>query len=804
MSELAWRIIPRPEQAAPSLTETAPVLVVHMCADGTVLHADTDAETFAGYRAEDIAGRAFWQEVAHPDDQWTLNQVFQRACEEHRRATVSVRFATAHRQERLARLYVLPAAPQAEADIEAIAFDVSEQVEVETVFHQSEALYRAFLEQSPMGILHLDDAGTVTFENHAFRQIVGEGVDDAWIGRCAMDIDGLEARIKPLIGRMLEEGTPLRGEAATYRRSRKRGPMHLIVHGSPIRRPSGEIIGGVMMIEDVTEQHRHAGELKLRDRYVKAETALREAVLADLNETVFVHEAAAILGETTRADRVHLLIHLGDEGNCATRAVWVRDDAYESFSLYVDSGEYPALRAAVVQGHRLHLSNHGTAADADDLIKLTEAGEVVWIPFFDTGRLGGFVLFERMACPVDPALACWMPSEQRLMERLVRLFEALWSWIQVGQRYRLTVATIEDCLFTFAFADEGRHYLFITPQIKALTGYGVEEILAAGASWTEALVHPEDRALLNAHDDALRSDGESRLTYRIRHADGSLRWLSEQATLLRDAAGRVTISGILTDVTEQKDAEAILLSARAQAASASRLKSTFVSTMSHELRTPLGAINGFADLLADELAEWEGQTGTTLPPQIHEFTEAVRQNAKRLVMLADDLFVLSNMEIGALRLERAAVPLHPLVEKAASSIKARLAEKNVALQLDLDSAALAVFGDAYRIEQILDNLLSNAAKFTHDGHVAVRTRCTGREILLEVADTGIGIGQKHLGKLFTPFLQEDNRLNRRYGGTGLGLALVKRLLDVMNGRIEVESVKDEGSVFRVFLPVAEG
>jgi PAS domain S-box-containing protein len=678
---------------------------------------------------------------------------------------------------------------------------VTEQTEVEAVLLQSEALYRVFLEQSPMGILHLDAAGVVTFENHAFRQIVGEGVEDAWIGRHPAAIPGLEPHLKPLISRMLEDGTPLRGAAATYRRRGASAPSHLVVHGSPIRQPGGAIVGGVMMIEDVTEARRRADELRLRDRYVKAETALREAVLADLNETVFVHEAAAILGETAGADRVHVLIHLGDEGHCATRAVWTAAAAYDSFSLYIDSGLYPALRDAVVNGRSLHLRLSEAAEGAKALLRLTEAEEVIWMPFFDAGRLGGFVLLERIALPDE----AWPAVEHRLIERLVRLFEALWSWVQVGQRYRLTVATIEDCLFTFSFDAAARHYLFITPQIKALTGYGAEAVLAGGRPawwWLETLVHPDDRDAVRAHDETLRHGRKSRLVYRVRHADGGLRWLSEYATPHHDA-GRITVSGILTDVTEQKDAEEILLNAREQVASASRLKNTFVATMSHELRTPLGALNGFADLLTDELAEWEGQTGATLPPQIHEFTEAVRQNARRLLMLADDLFVLSNMESGALRLEQAAVLLHPLVRRAADAVALHLREKNVALQVDLVPADLVVLGDACRLEQVLNVLLSNAVKFTDTGRVAVSTRRSGNHILLEVADTGIGISREHLGKLFTPFLQEDDRLNRRYDGTGLGLALAKRLLDLMNGRIEVASEKGRGTVFRVFLSAAE-
>ena len=230
------------------------MLLVYMRADGVVL--DADAETFAGYRAEDIVGRAFWLEVAHPEDRWRLTDALRRTVEERAKTTVSVRFMTPRQEPRLARLYLLPADPSAPAEVEAFAFDVTEQTDIETGLLQSDAFYRAFLEQSPMGILHLDAAGIVTFENHAFRQIVGEGVEDAWIGRRLADMPGLEAGLKPLIERMLDDGTPLHGAAATYQRAEADRPAHLVVHGSPIRQPGGAIVGGVMMIEDVTEQRR--------------------------------------------------------------------------------------------------------------------------------------------------------------------------------------------------------------------------------------------------------------------------------------------------------------------------------------------------------------------------------------------------------------------------------------------------------------------------------------------------------------------------------------------------------------------
>lgn len=784
-----------------SLNEKIPVLILRLQADGTVVEADEEAETITGYGVEEIVGRPFWHEVVHPEDRWKLAEAFQHAGTGNK-ATVEVRFLTPRQELRVAQLYLLPSATDPE--MEALVFDMTEQSEVEAMLMQSEAVYRTFLEQSPMAILHLDPDGVVTFENHPFRQIVGEAVEDAWIGRGIQHIAGLDSHFADRVSQMLQEGTAIQGHDVIYQRSRGRGAAYLVVHGSPIRQVDSRIVGGVMMIEDVTEQRQREEELRLRERYEKAEVTLREAVLHDLNEAAFLHEAASILGDTTQADRVHILTQLGGEGNFITRAAWVGDEQEEPFSLYARADD-SALRSTVEQGENLHLHADSVPEEVAYLLELTGAQEVVWAPFYDAGALGGFVLFERTT--VEEGLAQnWPITAERLMHRLVRLFETLWSWVQIGQRYRLTVSTIDDCLFTFSFArDVSRRYLFITPQIDALTGYRPEEILAhdeAGWSWAESLVHPEDVASFEEHEQALQNGRESRLTFRVIRRNGTERWLCEHGTPHRDAAGRITVSGMLMDVTDQKDAEEVLLSAREQVESASRLKSTFVATMSHELRTPLGAVNGFAELLKHEIDEWEEQNGQTLPPQVHEFAEAVRTNAQRLLSLADDLFILSNMEMGALRLERVAVHLHPLLQRCITKITRAITHKGVQLNVELAAEEMTVQGDPQRIEQVLDNVLSNAEKFTSEGHVSISTRQEQAEVIIKVADTGAGMDPDYLKKLFTPFLQEDSRLNRRFEGTGLGLALTKRLVDVMGGRITVESEKGKGSTFSIYLPLA--
>jgi signal transduction histidine kinase len=227
------------------------------------------------------------------------------------------------------------------------------------------------------------------------------------------------------------------------------------------------------------------------------------------------------------------------------------------------------------------------------------------------------------------------------------------------------------------------------------------------------------------------------------------------------------------------------------------MQHVFIQTMSHEIRTPLGAINGYTELLRDELGEIETRQGTPLPATIREFLSAIQDNTQKLLTLANELFDLSNIR----QLPLVPVPLHDVLRPLALPIGERLAEKNVRLEMELDGDELMVLSDRKRLSQVLDILLSNAAKFTEAGYVRLITRHTGQEAIVEVADSGIGMSHAFMDMLFTPFTQEDDRLNRRYPGAGLGLALAKLFVGVMGGRIEVESEQGVGSTFRLYLPV---
>lgn len=785
-----------------SLIENLPIPVSLLDTDGNVTYANAEVERTTGFRNDEVCSRQFWLDVVHPEDRWKLMGALRRAIEGER-ALVGLRFLTKHRGPRLGEMHLFAAQVEDETTrIDCVVFDVTERSEVEDALFQSETLYRTFLEQSPVGMLHLDASGIVTFENHQLRQIIGEAPDDAWIGRSIFSIHGLESRILPLVRAMLESGLPFHGQRASFH---ARGTtQHLEIHGSPIRHPDGGIVGGVLMVEDRTLERRRENELQLRNRYSSAESELRTIALSNSSEEGFLQEAVRIFGETCRADRACILMN-NAAGDCSTsRARWWRDGTEEPEPLVVLQNEHPILKDLVVRRDRLHVTGR-SEEPVRSLLQLTGAAEAVWTPFFDDSQLGGFAHVERSPLSTDGAPIVWQDLELRLFDDLLRLFETLWTWKLAGNRYRDIVSTIDDCLFTFTFNEDGeRRYLFITPQIKILTGYDKNEILAGHASveWSDEIVYEADRVAVDAHDDILRTDKESRIVYRVQQRSGAIRWIREHASAQRDSMGDVIVSGILTDVTEQKTAEESLTEAKQQAESANELKSAFIATMSHEIRTPMGAVNGFSELLARELVDYEDQSGVRLPDQVTEFLQAIRDNSQRLLTLVNDLFDLSNLEVGAVQLRTAAVPLHEVILRSTSKTAVPLSEKGVDLRVDLDPADPIVDIDPQRLEQVLDVLLSNAVKFTAGGSVTVRSRLRkGGKAQVEVKDTGVGISEAYIERLFTPFLQEDNRLNRRYEGSGLGLSLVKRLLDLMGAEIEVESTKGEGSIFRILLPL---
>ena len=356
----------------------------------------------------------------------------------------------------------------------------------------------------------------------------------------------------------------------------------------------------------------------------------------------------------------------------------------------------------------------------------------------------------------------------------------------------------------------------VNKQMEALTGCTRDELI--GAPFKNYFTDP---SLAEAGINRVLNEGKVtnyELTARAR--DGTLTVVSYNATTFHDRDRRLQgVFAAARDVTDLKRIEHALQQKNVELEDASRMKSEFLANMSHELRTPLNAIIGFSEVLSD------GLLGDMTDKQ-RKFIVDIFKSGKHLLSLINDILDLSKVEAGKMLLDLDAVDVSPLLRNSLSIIKGQAAERHVRLDMRAPDRLGFMNADARKVKQIVYNLLSNAVKFTADGgdvilqadrvaraDVGVLTR-TGPSrtfplvesgfsefLRVSVTDNGIGISPEGLEHLFKPFSQVDSGLARKFEGTGLGLAMVKLLVDLHGGALAVESTVGEGSCFTVWIPI---
>ena len=308
-----------------------------------------------------------------------------------------------------------------------------------------------------------------------------------------------------------------------------------------------------------------------------------------------------------------------------------------------------------------------------------------------------------------------------------------------------------------------------------------------------AALHPDDRPLLRDALARAKQDGTPfELLLRIQPAAEDVRYAQMRGKALLDAEGRVMrLAGTMQDVTEQQSFLQELQTAKDAADQASAAKSAFLANMSHEIRTPMNAIVGLAHLMQRDIAT----------PQQSEQLGKIVDAAHHLLSVLDDILDYSKIEAGKLTLQQGDVTLEQIFRTVLDLICAKADAKGLEVISRIDPALPPTLrGDRMRITQILLNFATNAVKFTESGTVILRARSMGRQdqrvrVRFEVSDTGIGISPEQQTRLFQPFEQVDASITRRYGGTGLGLAICRRLSEMMEGTLGVESVPGQRTTF---------
>ncbi len=365
------------------------------------------------------------------------------------------------------------------------------------------------------------------------------------------------------------------------------------------------------------------------------------------------------------------------------------------------------------------------------------------------------------------------------------------------ERFRTVLDASASIIWNTASTGE---FEWTQPRWTAFTGQSFEQL--RGWDWLDA-VHPDDRArITEAWRDALQERSHYEVSHRLRRADGEWRYMEAHAVpiLGEDGSVREWI-GTHTDVTDRTLAEQQLAAAKEMAEAANRAKSQFIANMSHELRTPLSAVIGYSEMLSEELQDLQQDQ---LLPDVSK----IESNARHLLSLINDVLDLSKIEAGRMTVAAEDFEVGRLVDDVVAATAPLVERKENRLALDLGPEGGKDLGamrtDQVKLRQSLLNLIGNASKFTENGTITLIVRREdegGRDwVRFAVQDTGIGMTEEQLGRLFQRFTQADESTTRQFGGTGLGLAITRAFCRMMGGDVSVASTAGEGSTFTIRLP----